>query len=315
MIRKLLLVLLCLLMVGCQKEEIKPKPDDPAPVDPVQEVSDTMVVYFSATGNTEKVAKLIAEITEGKLVEIIPAQPYSSEDLNYSDKETRATREQNDPSARPVISNEISLDGCKVLYLGYPIWWGRAPKIMSTFVEKYDLSGITVIPFCTSGSSDIGSSDDELAAVAGKGNWLAGKRFSGSASKSSIEDWINSLEVDKMEKNLSLYINERKVPVTWEDNASVKEIRELAASGQLKVEMSMYGGFEQVGDLGRSITRNDRQTTTASGDIVLYSGSNIVIFYGSNSWSYTRLGHVDLDNSEMTKLLSNGDVTVTLTVE
>ncbi|MBR2792057.1 MAG: hypothetical protein IKE78_05880 [Erysipelotrichaceae bacterium] len=124
-----------------------------------------------------------------------------------------------------------------------------------------------------------------------------------------------SQEAIEVEKDLCLYINDRKLPVTWEDNPSVSELKNIVSNEKLTVEMSMYGGFEQVGDLGSSITRNDRQTTTSSGDIVLYSGSSIVIFYGSNSWSYTRLGHVDLNEEEMRQLLANGDVTVVLSIE
>ena len=125
----------------------------------------------------------------------------------------------------------------------------------------------------------------------------------------------DSQEASEVEKVLCLYVNDRKLPVTWEDNDSVAEIRSIVNNDSLTVEMSMYGGFEQVGELGRNITRNDRQMTTSYGDIVLYSGSNIVIFYGSNSWSYTKLGHVDLSQQEMTDLLGNGDIRITLTME
>ena len=118
-----------------------------------------------------------------------------------------------------------------------------------------------------------------------------------------------SREEPPVEKTLKLFIDGREMPVTWQDNASVEELKGLAVNG-LNVRMSMYGGFEQVGPLGKSISRNDAQTVTASGDIVLYSGNQIVIFYGSNSWSYTRLGHIGLPEEEMTDLLSNGDVTV-----
>ncbi len=120
-------------------------------------------------------------------------------------------------------------------------------------------------------------------------------------------------EETQVEKTLRLYIDGREMPVIWQDNDSVSALKELAENG-LTVGMSMYGGFEQVGPLGKALPENDRQTTTKSGDIVLYSGNQIVIFYGSNSWSYTRLGHIDLSETEMTKLLSNGNVTVTLTV-
>ena len=112
------------------------------------------------------------------------------------------------------------------------------------------------------------------------------------------------------EINMKLFINETEVPVTWEQNESVAALRDLARGGGLTVSMSMYGGFEQVGSIGQSLPREDRQTTTAAGDIVLYSGNQIVVFYGSNSWAYTRLGHVELSKAEMTDLLAGGDVTL-----
>ncbi len=121
---------------------------------------------------------------------------------------------------------------------------------------------------------------------------------------------------EKDEKMLELAINGTPVSVKWEDNESVQELRELAAKGPITVQMSMYGGFEQVGSLGSNITRNDAQTTTSAGDIVLYSGSNIVIFYGSNSWAYTRLGRITgMTDSELSELLGNGDVTLTLSIK
>ena len=116
-----------------------------------------------------------------------------------------------------------------------------------------------------------------------------------------------------MEKTLHLFINDREIAVNWEDNESLKALIDLASSGPLTVQMSMYGGFEQVGSLGTTLPRNDSQTTTQSGDIVLYSGNQIVIFYGSNSWAYTRLGKVaDQSPAEMKTLLGSGDVTVAL---
>ena len=109
-----------------------------------------------------------------------------------------------------------------------------------------------------------------------------------------------------------LKIGDREVPVTWEDNASVKQLRELADKG-LSIKLSPYGGFEQVGSIGQTITSDDKQITTSPGDIVLYSGDKLVIFYGSNTWAYTKLGKIDLSGKELTELLSKGDVTITLT--
>jgi len=123
-----------------------------------------------------------------------------------------------------------------------------------------------------------------------------------------------SVETERVveEQTMKMMIGNTEVPVTWENNESVEKLKKLLP---LTISMSMYGGFEQVGSIGQSITRNDEQTTTDYGDIVLYSGNQIVVFYGSNSWAYTRLGHVDLSEKEMTELLGNGNVTITITVE
>ena len=278
--------------------------------------SGTLVVYFSATGNTRGVAERTAELAGADIVEIIPAEPYTDEDLNYSDGTSRATVEQNTPDARPEIAEEISLDGYSTVFLGFPIWWGDAPKIMSTFVESHDFTGITVIPFCTSGSSDIGRSDDALAELAGSGNWLQGRRFPGSVTDDELKAWIDEMGDINMEKSLRLYVDGEEVSVEWEENGSVEALTALAASKPLEVQMSMYGGFEQVGSLGTSLPRNDSSTTTQAGDIVLYSGDQIVLFYGSNSWSYTRLGRISgMTEAEIAEMLGQGDVTITLSLE
>ncbi len=120
--------------------------------------------------------------------------------------------------------------------------------------------------------------------------------------------------VTEAERSMTLKIGEREVQVTWEDNASVEDLKKLAAS-DLTIKMSMYGGFEQVGSIGQAITRDDKQTRTKPGDIVLYSGDQIVMFYGSNSWSYTRLGKINLTEKELNDLLGNGDVTITLSLD
>ena len=117
----------------------------------------TLVVYFSATGTTKGVAEQIASVTGADIYEITAAQTYTADDLNWNDSESRTTKEQNDKSVRPAIgSDTTSLDDYSVIFIGYPIWWGEEPRIIDTFLESYDLSEKTVIPFCTSGSSGIG---------------------------------------------------------------------------------------------------------------------------------------------------------------
>ena len=121
--------------------------------------------------------------------------------------------------------------------------------------------------------------------------------------------------VQEGDNDMQMMIGETPVTVAWEDNASVEALKMLAGEG-LTVEMSMYGGFEQVGSIGQSLPRDDQQTTTTSGDIVLYSGNQLVVFYGSNSWAYTRLGHItDQTPEQMKALLGNGDVTITLSMK
>ena len=152
--------------------------------------SDILVVYFSATGTTRGVAEKIAALTGGDLAEIVPAQPYTAEDLNYNDHSTRATVEQNTPDARPEIANDIPLEGYTTVYLGYPIWWGDAPRILLTFVESHDFTGITVIPFCTSGGSGAGRTGEALGEHAGTGTFLSSTRLDAGISNEKLQDWI-----------------------------------------------------------------------------------------------------------------------------
>ncbi len=154
-----------------------------------------LVVYFSATGTTKGVAEKIAGITGADLYEIVPAEPYSEADLNWNDRKSRSTKEQNDKDARSAIgSGRVDLSGYDRVYLGFPIWWGEEPRILDTFVESYDFTGITLIPFCTSASSGIGRSGPNMEALTGTGTWLEGKRFSGNVSEADLRSWIEGLK-------------------------------------------------------------------------------------------------------------------------
>ena len=166
-----------------------------APVEDPSAHSDILVAYFSATGTTKGVAERIAAVTGGDIYEILAADPYTAADLNYNDRSSRSTSEQNDKEARPEIGSEdLSLEGYTTIYLGFPIWWGEEPRILNTFVEKYSFEGITVIPFCTSGGSGIGRSGPNMEALAGSGTWLEGKRFSGNVSEADLQSWIDGLK-------------------------------------------------------------------------------------------------------------------------
>ena len=156
-----------------------------------------LVAYFSATNTTKGVAETIAASTGGDLYAITPAQPYTSADLNYNDDNSRSTMEMNDPDARPEISVSVAdMAQYDIVFLGYPIWWGEAPRIINTFVESYDLSGKTIVPFCTSGSSGIGSSATNLQSAASGASWLSGQRLNSGVSQSEIAQWVNGLGLE-----------------------------------------------------------------------------------------------------------------------
>ena len=160
-----------------------------------QSGSDTLVVYFSATGNTRGVAEKIAAVTGADIYEIKAAQEYTDADLDWNDSDSRTTHEQNDASFRPEIgSDPVSLEGYTTIYIGYPIWWGEEPRIMDTFVESYDFDGITMIPFCTSGGSGIGRSGQNLADNAGSGSWIDGERLDTGVSEDELRTWIEGLQ-------------------------------------------------------------------------------------------------------------------------
>lgn len=161
----------------------------------INEGKESIVVYFSRTNNTKTVANYIVDITGSVSYEILAKIPYTDDDIKYY-TDCRADREQNDPTARPEIGSEtIDLSSYKNIYLGYPIWHGQAPKIMYTFVESYDFSGKTIIPFCTSASSPMGNSATNLSKSTSGANWMEGKRFSQNASKDEVDTWIKSLKL------------------------------------------------------------------------------------------------------------------------
>lgn len=156
----------------------------------------TLVVYYSASGNTERVAKAAAEAAGADLFEIVPVEPYTSEDLNWTNDNSRVSREHNDESLRDVelTSTEVAnWDSYDTVLIGYPIWWGIAAWPTDGFVKANDFTGKTVIPFCTAASSEIGQSGKLLADLAGTGDWQEGKRFASSASDQEVASWIGEL--------------------------------------------------------------------------------------------------------------------------
>lgn len=160
------------------------------------ETGKTLVVYYSASGNTERVAKDIAEAAGADLFEIVPTEVYTSDDLDWTNPDSRVSREHDDESLRdvPLTTTEVpDWDSYDTVFIGYPIWWGIAAWPVDNFVKENDFTGKTVIPFCTAATSGIGDSGNLLEEMTGTGDWKEGERFHGGASESDISSWIDSL--------------------------------------------------------------------------------------------------------------------------
>lgn len=163
------------------------------------ETGKTLVVYYSASGNTERVAKDIAEAAGADLFEIVPTEVYTSDDLDWTNPDSRVSREHDDESLRdvPLTTTEVpDWDSYDTVFIGYPIWWGIAAWPVDTFVKNNDFTGKTVIPFATSSSSGMGQSGTLLSEMAGTGDWQDGQRFSSGASQSDVADWVSGLDLN-----------------------------------------------------------------------------------------------------------------------
>lgn len=251
-----------------------PKPDDSDPNKPNPQPDDNnraLVVYFSCTNTTKGVAEQVASLTGSDTHRIEPKETYTSADLDYNNSSSRANREQNDPSARPAIASSLeSLSDYDVIFLGYPIWWGKAPKIIHTFLESYDFAGKTIVPFCTSHSSGIGSSDTDLHPLASQAEWKPGRRFGGGTSENDIRSWIESLDLnqngntDVSSFNLAAGVNGNAPTVrlssgydmpilglgtySLHGTTCINSVKTAIASGFRKIDTaSAYGNEEEVG--------------------------------------------------------------------
>ena len=179
-----------------ETEAVAVSESDAQTAEDTDQTGKTLVVYYSASGNTARVANDIAEATGGDLFEIVPTEIYTSDDLNWTKKDSRVSREHDDESLRdvPLVSTEVeNWDSYDTVFIGYPIWWAIAAWPVDNFVKANDFTGKTVIPFATSSSSGMGQSGSLLAEMAGTGDWQEGQRFSSGVSTSDVQDWVRGL--------------------------------------------------------------------------------------------------------------------------
>lgn len=290
-------------------------PQESVSEEPARKGANILVAYFSCTGTTEALADAAAELLSADLFEIVPEEPYTEADLNYSDDNSRASREQADTTARPAISGMVEdMAQYDTVLIGYPIWHGQAPRIMSTFLEGYDFAGKTIVPFCTSHSSGLGTSDTNLHGLAPNASWREGARFPAGTSGEEVSLWLNDLQLlmeqEENDMHITVTVNGVDFPATLNDSVAA---RELYAMLPLTLNMAELNGNEKHGALPSSPTAQDQSVDGISeGDLMLYGGDTLVLFYESfaTQYRYTPLGRLT-DPSGLKEAMGTGDVRVT----
>lgn len=309
-----------ILMNYLQDETTTPTPE-PTP----DEGDNILVAYFSATGNTENIANHLDALLDADLYEIVPQEPYTSADLDYNNSSSRSQAEQRDPNARPAISGRVeNMEDYDVIFLGYPIWNGQAPRIISTFLESYDLADKTIVPFCTSASSGIGSSATNLHDLASDANWLSGQRFSGNASQSTVASWVDGLDLPETVADASedasatmqirLAFDGKEAIVTLEDNATTRDFLSMLP---MTLTFEDYAGSEKISYLPRALSTEDAPSSydPAVGDLILYAPwGNLAVFYrdAGRSSGPVPMGHVESGLDLLTAMDSEFEVTVSV---
>ena len=296
-----LIILIVFTMTACINKETK-KESKKTNIDGN---NNSVVLYFSATGTTKKIAKRIANFSNSDIIEIIPKEKYKSEDLNYN-SDCRANKEQNDDKSRPEIKNEIDVSKYDTIYLGYPIWWGTNPKIILTLLDTYDFTGKIIIPFCTSGSTDISGSVNDLRKYNSKLDIKDGKRFESNASDEEIKTFIKK-KLIKETKSMKAIIDNKEYTINLEDNNTVNSLIKMLP---LELTMDELNGNEKYVNLDTSLpTKSYNPKRIESGDVMLFGDNCLVVFYKSfdTTYSYTKIGHIDnLPN------LGNGSIKIKL---
>lgn len=303
--------------------------DPEEPTDPMPEGNGRYLVLFtSRSGNTERVANVIRDQLDCDILEVEPETAFEED---YNAMLERARKELDDiqggnyPAVKTFMEDFNDYD---FVFVGYPIWYGSMATTMQSFLHSHasKLEGKRIALFATSGGSGISSSAREAEALCPDSEIMEQTLlFTSSSSQveSRVDSWLEQLGIrtgndDNMENNnIRLTVEDRSFTATLIENSSTDALKKRLMQGSISIRMTDYGDMEKVGSLGFSLPINDTQTTTAPGDLILYQGNSLVIFYGTNTWSYTRLGKIDgvSTREQMLDLLGGkGDVTVTLSL-
>ncbi len=281
------------------------------------------------SGNVQQLAGWVQEETGADVFSIRVTDPYPSD---WDECLERANQERGDNARPELVENIEDLSQYDTIFLGYPNWWYGVPMALLTFLESNDFSGKQVFLFCSHGTGGLANSV-EIISEAIPDAEISDNIFDcyeeeASSSEESIRQWVQELGYsggqtetaaqsggEVQENTLSLQIGDTALTATMEDNSSVQALMEMLAEGPLEIAMQDYGDMEKVGSLGQELPTNDEEITTEAGDLILYQGNSLVIYYAPNSWNFTRLGKInDVSEEELREILGDGDVSVTLSL-
>ena len=287
--------------------------------------SQAIVVYFSATGNTKALAQTIAQAANADLWEIIPEDPYTTEDLNYNNDNCRANIEMNNETSRPAISETIeNIDAYDTIFLGYPIWWGTMPRIINTFLDTYDLSDKTILPFCTSGGSGISSSVSAIKNACLNADVKKGLRGTSSTTAEQVKEWMTENGYENNETDITPQISEeRKIRLSWEDKEVIiamennKTVDDFLSKLPMTVVFEDYNNTEKIAYLDNELVKDEEAAgcKPEAGTFALYAPwGNLSVFY--KEWSYTGdlipMGEIESGLEDLTSMTDDFTVTIDL---
>ena len=266
-----------------------------------------LVAYFSFTNSTKAIAESMADVLGADIYQITPTEAYTSDNSNYYDQNTRAYQEQYGPaSARPAINTTLASTDYDVILLGFPIWYGKLPRVVLTFLDNYDFSGKTVIPFCTSGSSGISTAQTELQSTYSSIKWKSGERLNG-YNENQLKTWLMGLGINNMP--IKLTIGGADFTAELANNATAQAFNALLP---MTLNMTELNGNEKYKYLDTTLPTNAAcPGTIHAGDILLYGNNCVVVFYKtfSTSYSYTRIGRIT-DPSLLESAVGGGSVEI-----
>lgn len=317
-----------LFMMSCQNDEANAMP--PADDDISENVNKTLIVYYSYTNHTEEIVSDLKSLVDADVLEVEPTEKgldYAANNYRIGTEQLTKIKDNPDQeSSYPAIDPvDIDMNKYNTVIIATPLWWSQMSSNMQTFLFKYSgmMANKNIGLIVSSHSSGISGVEADAKRLVPNGKFLKSLWINNANHANRmplLEQWLKDIEYANLVSNetsstMIITVNSRSLIVDLADNSSAASLIDLLKKGSVTYEAHDYGNFEKVGDIGHTISENNEQITTEPGDVILYQGSNICIYYGTNSWNFTRLGKIrEVTQSELKEILGDGNVTITLSI-